>query len=72
MRVLALEDIIASKLLALNETHLDFSGSLEIARAVREQVSWDEVRERTSDSPYAKAFFTLVEELGIVERTSVG
>jgi hypothetical protein len=72
MRVLALEDIIASKLLALNETHLDFSGSLEIARAVREQVDWDEVRERTNESPYAKAFFTLVEELGIVARSSVG
>ena len=71
MRVLALEDIMASKLLALNETHLDYASSLEIARAVREQVDWDEVRERTSDSPYAKAFFTLVEELGVVERTSV-
>jgi hypothetical protein len=71
MRVLALEDIMASKLLALNETHLDFGGSLEIARAIREQVEWDEVRERTRESPYAKAFFALVEELGIVEPSSV-
>jgi hypothetical protein len=71
MRVLALEDIMASKLLALNETHLDFGGSLEIARAVREQVEWDEVRERTKESPYAKAFFCLVEELGVVEPASV-
>ncbi|MBD0289934.1 MAG: nucleotidyltransferase [Thermoleophilia bacterium] len=70
MRVLALEDIMASKLLALNETHLDFSGSLDIARSIREQVAWDEVRERTKDSPYARAFFTLVEELGIVEPAS--
>lgn len=72
MRVLALEDIMASKLLALNETHLDFAGSLEVARAVREQVNWEEVRERTRESPYAKAFFALVEELGIVESASVG
>jgi hypothetical protein len=72
MRVLALEDIMASKLMALNETHLDFAGSLEIARAVREQVDWEHVRERTEGSPYAKAFFTLVEELGIVEPASVG
>jgi hypothetical protein len=29
------------------------------------------VRERTDESPFAKAFFTLVEELGIVERAGV-
>jgi hypothetical protein len=34
---------------------------------VREQVDWSDVRRRTEDSPYARAFFTLVEELGIVE-----
>jgi hypothetical protein len=38
---------------------------LEIARTVREQIDWDEVRERTDGSPYAKAFFTLVDELGV-------
>jgi hypothetical protein len=72
MRVMALEDVMVTKLMAMNETHLDYSGSLEIARPLREQVDWDEVRARTKDSPYAKAFFTLVEELGIVERSSVG
>jgi predicted nucleotidyltransferase len=72
MRVMALEDIMATKLLALNETHLDLKGSLEMARAVREQLDWDEVRERTKESPYAKAFFALVEELGVVEPSSVG
>ena len=40
---------------------------LEIARSLREQIDWDFVRERTDDSPFARAFFTLVEELGIVE-----
>jgi hypothetical protein len=38
---------------------------LEIARNCREQVDWDLLRERTEGSPYAKAFFTLVEELGL-------
>jgi predicted nucleotidyltransferase len=71
MRVMALEDIMATKLRALNETHLDLKGALEMARAVREQVDWDEVRERTNDSPYAKAFFALVEELGVVEPASL-
>ena len=51
MRVMALEDVMVTKLLALDETHLDFAGSLEIARPLREQVDWDEVRERTRDSP---------------------
>jgi putative nucleotidyltransferase-like protein len=72
MRVMALEDIMVTKLLALDETHLDFQGALDIARALREQIDWDEVRDRTRDSPYAKAFFTLVEGLGIVEPASVG
>jgi Uncharacterised nucleotidyltransferase len=72
MKVMALEDIMATKLLALNETHLDMKGALEMARALREQVNWDEVRERTSDSAYAKAFFTLVEELGVVTPASIG
>jgi predicted nucleotidyltransferase len=66
MKVMALEDIMVTKLLALNETHLDMKGSLEMARAVREQVDWDEVRERTRESPYATAFFALVEGLEIV------
>ena len=72
MRVMALEDIMVTKLLALNETHLDLKGALEIARPLREQIDWGEVRERTKDSPYARAFFTLLEELGIVSGASVG
>jgi hypothetical protein len=40
---------------------------LEIARNVREQIDWDDVRARTNGSPYAKAFFTLVDELELSE-----
>jgi hypothetical protein len=68
MRVASLEDILVTKLLALNEQKLDYGPVVEISRSVREQVDWDHVRRRTDDSPYAKAFFTLVEELGIVPR----
>jgi hypothetical protein len=32
---------------------------------VREQIDWDDVRKRTDGSPFAKAFFTLVDELGV-------
>jgi hypothetical protein len=31
----------------------------------RDQVNWDEVRERTRDSPFANAYFTLLEDLEI-------
>ncbi len=72
MRVMALEDIFATKLLALDETSLDYVSVLEMARAVREQVDWDEVRELTKESPYARAFFTLVEGLGVVSPDSAG
>ncbi len=66
--VASLEDVMVSKLLALDEQEPDFKSVLEMARAVREQIDWRGVRERTADSPWAKAFFTLVEELGIVAR----
>jgi hypothetical protein len=66
LRVAALEDIFVQKLLALSEQQPDYAGVLELARALREQVDWGYVRERTSDSPFAQAFFTLVDELEIV------
>jgi Uncharacterised nucleotidyltransferase len=66
MHVASLEDVIAAKLLALGEHEADLGPLLEITRAVREQVDWAEVRARTTSSPFAKAFFTLAEELGIV------
>jgi hypothetical protein len=65
MPVSSLADVLVTKLLSLSEQSPDFSSSLEIARAVREQIDWDAVRERTDGSPFAKAFLVLVEELGI-------
>jgi hypothetical protein len=66
MKVAALEDVIVQKLLALNEQRPDYSSVLELARSLREQVDWNEVRERTRDSPFAAAYFTLLDELEIV------
>ena len=71
MRVARLEDVITQKLLALSEQEPDFSGVLELARSLREQVDWDEVRERTDHSPFAKAYFTLLDELEIVPASAV-
>lgn len=68
MLVMSLEDFFCTKLLVLDEHTLDFQPLLQIARALRERVDWDDVRARTETSPFAKAFFTLVEELGVVQR----
>ena len=65
MPVLAMTDVMASKLNALNEKACDFSRLLPVARAVREQVDWGAVRERTAGNDYAFAFLVLVERLGI-------
>jgi hypothetical protein len=63
--VMALEDVLATKLMSLDEHSLDYRGLLAIARALREQIDWEALYARTGDSPFAKAFFTLAHELGI-------
>jgi hypothetical protein len=64
--VMSIEDVLATKLMALHEHELDYTSVLRIARAVREQIDWASLRARTHDSPYATAFFVMCEELGIV------
>jgi hypothetical protein len=68
--VTSIEDVLITKLLALTEQQPDYGSVLEVARTLREQIRWDEVRERTADSPFAKAFFTLIEELGILPESA--
>jgi hypothetical protein len=69
--VMAIEDVMATKLLALHEQELDLTSVLRIARSVREQIDWRILRERTRDSPYAAGFFTICEELGVVPEAYV-
>jgi hypothetical protein len=69
--VSTLEDVMTAKLMAITEQEPDYGAALEWARALREQIDWDDVRRRTEASPFAKAFFTLVEALGIVDAESV-
>jgi hypothetical protein len=66
MGVMRLEDVVATKLMSLNDHYLDYSALLQMSRAVREQVDWNEVRGRTAESPYARAFFALLAELEIL------
>jgi Nucleotidyl transferase of unknown function (DUF2204) len=65
--ILSLEDVLTTKLLAMKEQEPDYGQVLRIARTLREQIPWERVRDRTEESPWARAFFTLVEGLGIVE-----
>ncbi len=64
--VMAIEDVLATKLMALHEHELDYTSLLRIVRAVREQIDWPALRARTRSSPYAVAFFVLCEELGVI------
>jgi hypothetical protein len=66
IRVMALEDVLTTKLMALSEHALRYESLLRITRALREQVEWDAVRDRTRSSPFARAFFVLAEGLGIL------
>jgi hypothetical protein len=67
--VMALEDMLATKLFALSEHSLDYRHLLAIARALREQIDWSALEARTEQSPFARAFFTLVRELEIAPGT---
>ncbi len=63
--VMSLEDLLTTKLNALDEHSLDYTSLLGIARALREQIDWHALERRTGGSAYAKAFFALVRELEI-------
>ena len=66
MKVMTATDVLVTKLSAMHEHHLDFEGCLSIARSLREQVDWTAVSAATVGNPYAKGFFTLVAELGVL------
>jgi hypothetical protein len=66
MRVMALEDVLVTKLMALSEHALRYESLLSIARSLRERVDWADVRTRTNSSPFARAFFVMLEGLAVV------
>jgi Uncharacterised nucleotidyltransferase len=61
--VMTATDVLESKLRTLKEHEANYDDVLEIARTCREQIDWETLRARVGDSPYAKAFFTLADEL---------
>ena len=66
MRVMAIEDVLITKLMAMTEHSLRFESVLSIARALREQIDWDHVRAATASSPFARAFFVMLEGLEVL------
>ena len=71
VRVMALEDVMTTKLMALSEHSIRYESLLRISRALREQIDWAEVRRRTRTSPFARAFFVLLDGLGIVAEREI-
>jgi predicted nucleotidyltransferase len=71
-RVMGIDDVMTTKLFAFKEHYLDYESTLEMARVLREQIDWDELRARCADYPYAQPFFTLAEELGVAEKRDGG
>lgn len=65
VNLMGLEDVFATKLLSFDEHNCDYQAILLMARSLREQIDWAALRERTEDSPFARAFFTLAEGLGV-------
>jgi len=65
MPVLSATDVLVSKLLALDEHYCDLANVLPVVRALREQVDWGQVRERTKGEPFAEAVLFLTDRLGV-------
>jgi hypothetical protein len=65
IRVMDLDDILTTKLLALDEHSADYRDLILITRSLREQIDWEQLRERTASSPFAAAFFALADGLQI-------
>jgi hypothetical protein len=65
MPVLSATELMVHKLASLDEHWCDFGWLLPVARALREQVDWDRVRQETSENDFAVAFLFLAERLRI-------
>jgi hypothetical protein len=65
MPVMRATEVVAGKLAPLTDHYCDFARLLPVARALREQVDWADVRRRVAGNDYAAAFLFLVDRLGI-------
>lgn len=66
MPVMSATDNFSSKLRVMNEHYCDFARLLPVARALREQIDWEQVRKDAEGHPFAGAFLYLLDELRII------
>jgi hypothetical protein len=59
--------LMIHKVLMFSQHYCDFAKALPVARSLREQIDWDEVRRETGQSPYAQAFLFLLEKLEVLQ-----
>ncbi len=67
MPVLSATRLLVQRLVAMDEHSCDFTRQLPVARALREQVDWDRVREETRDNDFAVALLFLLERLAVID-----
>lgn len=60
--------LMVHKVLMFSQHYCDFAKALPIARSLREQIDWDQVRRETAESPYAQAFLFLLDRLAVLSR----
>lgn len=72
MPVMSATDLVVSRMLALSEHACDLSPILGSARALREQIDWQLVRQEAKRSPFAQTAVDLLDALAITERSSLG
>ena len=70
--VMAIEDVVVTKVMSLTEHSVDYGTLLQMARALREQIDWEAVRRRTARSAFADAYLVLLDRLGIVPDAGSG
>jgi Nucleotidyl transferase of unknown function (DUF2204) len=63
--VLPATTVMIDKLLVFGEHFCDYTWALPAARALREQIDWDQVRAEVRHSPFAEAFLLLADRLAL-------
>ena len=66
MPVISATVLMEHMLLTFGQHYCDFAKALPLARSLREQIDWARVHDATRESPYAQAFFVLLDKLDVV------
>jgi hypothetical protein len=66
MPVLSATELMIHKMLTWSAHYCDFARGLPVARSLREQIDWEQVRAETAHSAYAYAFLVLLDRLEVL------